>query len=323
MLPATEDCGGGGDQDGQGRRLHAAGGGAGGAAHQHQDDEDGEAAFAEGRQVGGVEAGGPGRDGLEEGRPDSLAEGRAGEFEEEEIEGGHEDKKHRGGQDDLALHPVFFQVEAAGPDVIPGQEADAADDNQGHDREIDDRVVHEGGQGGIGGAAAHQVKAGVAESGDGVEQAVPEALPQAELPAEGRGHDRRAQQLEDEGHLQDEAGQADDAADLGGGDGLLHGTALLQADLLAGDQGQGHGHRHHTHAADLNQQEDDGLAEAGPIGRRVLDHEARDADGGGGGEQGVGKGRALPVPGGEGQRQNQTAQQNDGGKAENDDLCGG
>ena len=85
------------------------------------------------------------------------------------------------------------------------------------------------------------------------------------------------------------------------GDGFLHGTALLQTDLLSGQGAQCHSNSDHAHTADLNQQNDHGLAKAGPIACGVVYDQSRHTHGGGSGEQRVGKARPLPCLSGEGE----------------------
>ena len=65
------------------------------------------------------------------------------------------------------------------------------------------------------------------------------------------------------------------------GDGLLHGASLQKTDLSAGQNGEGAGHRDDSKTADLYQQKDDGLPEAGPVGGSVPDNESGYTDSGG------------------------------------------
>ena len=61
------------------------------------------------------------------------------------------------------------------------------------------------------------------------------------------------------------------------------------------------------------------LAEAGPVQRRILDHQSCHAGGRSGGEQRVKKRRPLSVPGGDRQCQQQSPCQDQQGKADQDD----
>ena len=71
----------------------------------------------------------------------------------------------------------------------------------------------------------------------------------AEATAATQSQQHRAGSLQSKGGFQDEPGLSDDAAHLGGGDGLLHDPPLLQTDLPAGEHEDRHGHSHNAHAA--------------------------------------------------------------------------
>ena len=210
-------------------------------------------------------------------------------------------------------------MQAVAADVVPGQKADAADEDQQHDRHIDHRLRGIAGQRGELAPHAHQVKARVAEGRHGMEQRHPQP-PRAEIPAEDRRHRGGAQKLDNQRRPNDEAGQAHDAAHLRRGDRLLHGAALHQGDLASGDQREGGGDGDDAHAADLDEEHDDELPEERPIGRRIVQHQAGHADRRGRGEQRVQKRRPAAVPAGDGQHQQQRAQQNHAEKAEDNDL---
>ena len=75
-------------------------------------------------------------------------------------------------------------------------------------------------------------------------------------------------------------------------------------------------------AAELDEGENDGFAEAAPIGGGVEAHEAGDADGGGGGEEGVPAVGPLPGLGGDGEGEEEGAE-GDGGGEGADQVPGG
>ena len=177
------------------------------------------------------------------------------------------------------MHPVAPQVDAVGPHVIPGQEADAADDDQQHDGHIDDRMAGVAHQGYIGSfLCPHQIKARVAEGGDGMKHRHPYASCTIVM-AEDRQHHQRADDLDGQRHPQDEPCQPDDAAHLRGRDGLLHGAALHERDFSAGQQRKGRCHRDHAQAADLDEQKDHRLSKPRPVTGCILHHQAGDAYG--------------------------------------------
>lgn len=95
---------------------------------------------------------------------------------------------------------------------------------------------------------------------------------------------------------------------MGGRNGLLHGAALHQADSSSREDGKGSRHRNDAQSADLDQQNNDRLAELGPIGGRVVDHQARHTNGGGRREQRIQKGRDLPIFCGDGEHQQKAPQ---------------
>ena len=184
-------------------------------------------------EVDGVEAGGPGGYGLEQGAPEPVPRLQTGELEEVEIDGRQGQEQAAGHQNHLGLHPVAPELQTVGFQVVPGHKADAAGDNQHHDHQIYRRMGREGGERGVGCIDAHQVEARVAEGGYGVEEAVPEALKEAEPLAEHRGQGGGSQQLQGGGGGDNKACQPDNAPQLRSGDGLLHDAPLPERNPLA------------------------------------------------------------------------------------------
>ena len=207
------------------------------------------------------------------------------------------------GQDDLGLQAQFPEAEAAADQVAPGQKAQAAQDDQEHDGDVDRRVGGEGCQGGKLLLRSHQVEAGVAEGGYGVEDGIAQALPESELSGKDGQQAEGADSFYTEGAGDEKAHEADDAADLRGRDRVLDRQARQESDLGAGHGQQGCRGCDDTESADLDQDQDDGPAEQGPLGRRVKDHQSRHAGGGGRGEQGVQEGYFLRPRGSAGQAQ--------------------
>ena len=277
--------------------------------------------LGKGREVRGVEAGSPGGHSLKQGRKHPLPGGHPVKFQIE-PEGGDEDQQGGGKQNHLALHPVALQVNAVGAHIVPGQKADAAGDDEGHHGDADDGVGSIGGQRGILPPYAHQVQSRVAESGYRMKQGHPQPLQGAEIPAEYGSHHCRAQQFRKKGHFQNEAGQPDDTAHFRSGNGFLYGGALHQTDPPPGENGKERRHGDDAQAADLDQQENDNLAEDGPVGAGVLDHQSRDANRGGGGKQRVQKGGGFPGGGGKRQHQQPGSSQNNPREAQHNALKG-
>lgn len=122
---------------------------------------------------------------------------------------------------------------------------------------------------------------------------VPESPEQPHLRAEPQSQQQRPRPLQDQRHRQNEAGPANDAPTWGAemDSCITHRSFSPIRRPASMEMAAARGH--HTHAANLNQHEDHRLAEAGPVQRRVLDHQSCHAGGGGGGEQRVEKGGAA------------------------------
>ena len=139
--------------------------------------------------------------------------------------------------------------------------------------------------------------------------------PQAVVPAKGRQQRQGAHQLYQECPPENKSRQAHDAAHRRSGDGILHGAAFLQRDIFPREHQKCHSRRNDAQSADLDQQQNNPLAERGPVGAGVLHHQSRHADGGGGGKKRLGKRRPSPLRRRERQHQHQGAQQDNPCKA--------
>ena len=169
---------------------------------------------------------------------------------------------------------------------------------------------------------SHQVKTGVAEGGDGVEDAVPGAAEQAVVWDKADGKQASPDALHGQHGAQDEAEHPDDAAQLGCAHGLLQKETAGEADLPACDLVERHGYGDHPHAADLDEDQDNDLSEGAPTGGGVYGDEAGDTGGGCGGEEGGQKGRAAWAWAGEGEHEEQCPQQDDTSKAQQHRMGG-
>ncbi|CAN4015473.1 Restriction endonuclease, partial [Dysosmobacter welbionis] len=237
--------------------LESAGCGAGGATHQHQQRNQQPGGLAQLGEVQGVVPCGPGGDRLKQRPLDLLPQGQRlplgqPELIEQEEQRRQQDQCRSHRQHQLALKAVGPQVPLVLPHVSPGEESDAAQDNQPHHGEIHQWVPRIAGQGDEGRARRpHQVEPGVAEGGHRMKHRVPESPEQPHLRAEPQSQQQRPRPLQDQRHRQNEAGPANDAPHLGCGDGLLHHPPLLQPDPPPGQHGDGRRRGHHTHAANL------------------------------------------------------------------------
>ena len=138
--------------------------------------------------------------------------------------------------------------------------------------------------------------------------------------AEGREQGKCAEELDEEGAAQDEAREPDDAADLRSRDGVLHGAALHERDFMTGQKSEGGGDRDDAESADLDQHEDDRLAEARPVGAGVLHDEAGYAHRRGRREQRLVERRPEAARRRNRQHQEQRTHEDDAGEAPGDNL---
>ena len=195
--PFPEHRHGAGNQHRQGSGLHAACRGAGAAAHQHQKNGHHPSHLAELGQIRGVEARGSRRHRLEKRCPEPLGKGQAPILPEEEIKGREQNQDAGYRQNHLALHPIPGKPQSVAANILPGKKSDAANHNQQHHRHIHHRILDEGCQRRIGHLGAHQVKARIAERGNGVKHRQPNA-PEALARHKHRHKGQRAQQLKEE-----------------------------------------------------------------------------------------------------------------------------
>ena len=144
--------------------------------------------------------------------------------------------------------------------------------------------------------------------------------PQAKNRDKADGQQRRAHPLRQQGAQKDAADEGDKAAQLVVADALHHHLPLPQAQPPPEQQQEQGGDGHEAQAAHLDQGDNDHLSEGGPVGTRILLHQAGHAGGGGGGKQRVGKGRAAGGDAGEGQHQQPRPQKNHDKKAQGDNL---
>ncbi len=108
-----------------------------------------------------------------------------------------------------------------------------------------------------------------------MEYRIIKALKKPQPGAEIKSQGRRPQALDQKRPLQDEPGHTDDASYLGRCHRLPHKDAGGQADLLARKGMGGQKDRHKAQSPHLDQQEQDDLAEQGPVGIRIKAHQTR------------------------------------------------
>ena len=101
-----------------------------------------------GGQIGSVETCSSRCHRLEQGNECTFSDREIFKFQQEEKDGRKDTERQGPGHDDLALHPVSGEMIPVCADIIPGQETDAAGDDEQHDRNVDERLICVGGQGG-------------------------------------------------------------------------------------------------------------------------------------------------------------------------------
>ena len=205
--------------------------------------------------------------------------------------------------------------------VVPDEEAQAAQQDEADGHQVDQRIGNEGFQRGERpGDRAHQVKARVAERGDGVKHRIEDAAAGAEQRDKAQGKQQRAGELQQHGAQQRAAHEAHDAADVQGGDALHQQRALAKADAPVHHHRRQRDDRHHAQTADLDAGKEHAAAEDGPVARRIHDDQTGDADGARGREQrGERVGPCACTAGGR-EHQQQGDERDDRGEAQCDDA---
>jgi len=225
-------------------------------------------------------------------------------------------RQQRRTERDLGVQLELLVAEVIVDDVVPDDEADAADQNQRTDCDQHQRIIDILGQGTAGRGNAEDIEAGVAERGDGMEDGVPGAQSRTVFRNEADAQQHGAGALEDRGADQNALHHADDAAELAGAHGFRQHGTLMQADALADQEGEAQRKGHEAQAAALDQKQDHELAEERELRPDIIDDQAGDAGGAGGRKQGIQKRRGHSRAAGDRETQQDTAQQNDSRKSE-------
>ena len=318
--PQEEGRRSGCQQHEKGGGLDAACGGARPAADEHENDQHHPPRLGKGHKVHGIEAGGAGRDGLEKRSQEPSVSRHARKIKEVEKKrrsGNQADRRH---ENHLCLEAVPGDAAAVGNQVRPGDEAQPAADDKSHDGKIDDRIVRIVHQRASRLDDAQQIKAGIAEGGYGMKNRKPYPPDEPEIGNEYGSHQAGAEKLKAQGAPENQPQNPHKSSDLRSCHGFLQGASLHQADMPAGKNSEHHGQCHHSHAADLYENQNDKLAEEGPVGAGIHGDKTGDAYGRYGGEKGIRQPR--PVMGGKGQHQQQGSCGNGRRKADSNDLKG-
>ena len=204
------------------------------------------------------------------------------------------------------------------PDIAPDGKAEAADDDECHDRKIHDRIRRIAAEAAARVHIRQHVEARVAERGDGMEHAVPQRSSKPKLRQKAEEQNERAHAFNRGCAPQDIAHEAHDTAVAVAAEGLRQNHALPQADLTTEGKEKQTRDGHKAEAADLNEQQNDGLTEHGPVRPGVDADEACDAGRGGRSEQARQKRRCLAGTRRSRQAQKARADQDDAKKNQND-----
>ena len=121
----------------------------------------------------------------------------------------------------------MIEVQPVRQDIVPYKKADAADDDEQNNYEIDKRVGDIIAEGMIGTKLPHEVKAGIAESGNRMKDPSPDAFADAHAGNKAVGKNERSDDFHNDHGAQNKAGKPENAAVFRDGDGLLHDNALL------------------------------------------------------------------------------------------------
>ena len=144
--------------------------------------------------------------------------------------------------------------------------------------------------------------------------------PYAVVPAKGRRQQQRPRQFNKKRSFQDKTGKSHDTAHRRRRDRILHGAALLQRDISPGEHKEGNGKGDNAQPSDLDQQQNNRLAEYRPVASGIQNHQSGNANCGSGGKQRLGKRRPLPCRRRNRQHKHQRPQQNDTRKPQDHHL---
>ena len=152
------------------------------------------------------------------------------------------------------------------PHVAPHEKAETAEHDERHQRNVHERILRP--------AderlkrivrCAHQVKACVAECRNRVEHAHCDSLRETVMRHEPAGQQNRSRPFDDERAEQHAPCQTDNAAAVRQIKPRAHHHALVQRDRSPQDKRRNSRDGHKAESADLNQQQDDALAEYRPV----------------------------------------------------------
>ena len=249
--------------------LGTAGGGAGSTADEHKQHRGGLGPVRQRRLVYRGIAGCTGGNRLEEAVKHPLpwlhvSQGRrVVPLHPADEEGAAENQKHRtdehhsGVDGELPEIPHPYQL-------FPHEKAQAAYHNQSHDGNAHHRIVVESNHTGVGGDFAENIKAGVAEGGNRVEDSPGGRLFQSEVRQKPQGKNQCAGQLDGNASQHRPLLQPHHAGHIADAESLGHHHSMPQAQFSFQQENHGAGNGHKAQTADFNQAQNHNLTKAAP-----------------------------------------------------------
>lgn len=223
--------------------------------------------------------------GLEKGVEQFLPQGHVPQrggivvFRQQGKDGAEEQQSRRHHQHQFAVQGELAPAPAA-HQILPDEKSQAADDDEGGRGEQYNRVMVRPDHTGKGAVlSAHQIKARVAERGDGVEDAMPDPPEQSKGWNEADGEDHRPHPLDQKGAHERMAYHAHHTIQIVEVEGGHHDEPLRQADAAVERKGHHGDEGHKAKAPQLDHHNDDDLPKEAPLDPGIHGNESGDAGG--------------------------------------------
>ena len=158
-------------------------------------------------------------------------------------------------------------------DIIPHNKTKSADNNQRHDHQIYNPVIIIIYQRAVLPLPSHQIKTGIAESGDGVEYPIINSPSHSQLGNEPQSQQNRPGSLKNHSSQNNLPGQSYHSANLKRVDAFLHQSPLLQSDFSSQNNGEKNADGDKSKTANLNHGKDYQLAKDRPVGPGIINNQ--------------------------------------------------
>ena len=123
---------------------------------------------------------------MKKGKKQPFSEGNPRKFKEEKVKGGEKNQGAGHSQNHLGLHLIPLDMQTIGAHILPGQKADAAQNNQKGDDQRDNRVRGIIRQRRERSFDSHEIEARITKGGYGVKESIPGAPKETKLPGKHR-----------------------------------------------------------------------------------------------------------------------------------------